>query len=213
MSFVYSHDSHTELAKFLTSERLTAYLIATKGDVGAAIRLYERNTRLSEHLYGVLQACEVAVRNSIHINLSAGLGRTDWYDSFKFGRREMLMIGDAKLNVQRFKSKVLPGQIVAELTMGFWIRLLAPEYEKSLWVKHLHKSFSHYRKPNRVLIFARLDEIRRLRNRVAHHEPIFKKDHLREYAKIIEAIRWICPSTAAWVDSSSSFPRYVKSLV
>lgn len=43
------------------------------------------------------------------------------------------------------------------------------------------------------------------RNRVAHHEPIFKKDQMREYAKILEAIRWICPYTAAWVDSSIDY--------
>jgi hypothetical protein len=212
MSFVYSQESQTELAKFLTSERLTAYLIATQGDTRSAIRLYERNTRLSEHLYGVLQACEVALRNSIHLNLSIGFSRTDWYDCIKFGHRELLMVGEAKLAVQKFKSRVTPGQIVAVLTMGFWNRLLSPEYEKALWVPYLHKAFPHYRKPDRVLIFARLEEIRRLRNRVAHHEPIFKKDQMREYAKILEAIRWICPATAAWVDSSSSFPRYVKSL-
>ena len=211
MSFIYSQESYTELTKFLTHERLTAYLIATRGDDRLAISLYERNTRMSEHLYGVLQACEVALRNSIHLNLSIGFGRTDWYDCIKFGHRELLMIGEAKLNVQKFKAKVTPGQIVAVLTMGFWNRLLAPEYEKSLWVPHLHKAFPHYRKPDRVLIFARLEDIRRLRNRVAHHEPIFKKDQMREYAKVLEAIGWICPSTAAWVDSISMFPRFVKS--
>lgn len=211
MSFTYSSESQIELAKFLTTERLTSYLIATKGDIPSAIRLYERNTRLSESLYGVLQGCEVAIRNSMHLVLTSGMGTPEWYNKMNFGHREALMIGDAKLNVARFRKKATPGQIVSELTMGFWVRLLAPEYEKSLWVPHLHKAFPRYRRPDRILIFARIDEIRRLRNRIAHHEPIFKKDQAREYAKIIEAIEWICPVTAAWVDSTSTFPRFIHS--
>jgi hypothetical protein len=211
MSFVYSVESQNDLAKLLTTERLTSYLIATKGDIGEAITLYEHNTKLSEYLYGVLQGFEVALRNSMHQVLVNGIRKPDWYDHFKLDRLEADMVRDASMKAQRFGKKNSPGQIVSELTLGFWVRLLAPQYEKTLWVPHLHKAFPHYRKPDRIIIFARIDEIRRVRNRVAHHEPIFKKDAIREYTKIIEAIGWICPVTAAWVDSCSSFPRYVHS--
>jgi hypothetical protein len=36
------------------------------------------------------------------------------------------------------------------------------------------------------------------RNRVAHHEPIFHKPLVKTHDEIIEAIRWMCKSTAAW---------------
>jgi hypothetical protein len=212
MSFVYSQEAHAQISELLTSERLTSYLIATKGNLPDAIRLYEKNTRLSEALYGVLQGCEVALRNSMNSALTTGIGKTDWYEHIKLNHREITMVGDAKMKLLRFGKKVIPGQIVSELTLGFWIRLMSPEYEKSLWVKHLHKAFPHYRKPDRVLIFARFEETRLLRNRIAHHEPIFRKDGAREYRKILDAIGWICPVTAAWIDSHNNLPRLVNSL-
>lgn len=212
MSFIYSKEAHAELTKLLTTDRMTSYLIETKGDIRLAIRLYEKNTRLSEAMYGVLQGCEIALRNSIHLNLTSAIGKQDWYDHIKFNQREILMVGAAKLNLLRFKKKVTPGQVISELTMGFWIRLMAPEYEKALWVKHLHKAFPYYRKPDRVIIFARFDEIRRLRNRIAHHEPIFKIDGQKEYGKVMEAVGWLCPVTSAWIDTHNNYPRLVNFL-
>lgn len=212
MSFTYSQEAHSELIKLLTSDRLTSYLIETKGNLPSAIRLYEKNTRLSEALYGVLQGCEVALRNSIHTTLAMGIGKADWYDHVGLGTREREMVDSAKENVKKFGKKVTPGRVVAELTMGFWIRLLSREYEKGLWVKHLYKAFPHYRKPDRFQIFARFDEIRKLRNRVAHHEPIFKRDGIIEYTRVMEAVGWMCPVTSAWIDTHNNFPRLINFL-
>lgn len=213
MSFTYTKEAHAELERFLTSERLTSYLVAAKGDLPTAIRIYEKNTRLSEALYGVLQGCEIALRNSIHEKLTNGFGRADWYD--KPGilrRREATTLAHMKMKAQLFGKTVKPGQIVAELMMGFWVRLLSPEYEKSLWVPHLYKAFPHYRRPDRLRIFSRYDEIRKLRNRVAHHEPIFRVDGMAEYRKIMESVGWVCPVTAAWIDSHNNYPRLVNFL-
>lgn len=212
MSFTYTQEAHASITTLLTADRLTSYLIATKGHLPLAIRLYEKNTRLSEALYGVLQGCEVALRNSMHITLCSGIGRTDWYDHVGLKYRESITIGEAKLKVQRMGKNVIPGQIISELTMGFWIRLLAPQYEKQLWVPHLHKAFPYYKKPSRVVIFGRFDAIRKLRNRVAHHEPIFNNDGMKDYKEIMEAVGWICPTTSAWIDTHNNFPRLINFL-
>lgn len=62
-------------------------------------------------------------------------------------------------------------------------------------------------------IATRLEGIRKLRNRIAHHEPILHYKLDSEYCKILETIGWICPVTAAWVGAASTFPeRYAAAL-
>jgi hypothetical protein len=63
-------------------------------DLWVAIRLYERNTKLSEALYGVVQGLEVLLRNSIHRKMTAHIGREDWYEhvSFLDSEREQIEI-------------------------------------------------------------------------------------------------------------------------
>ena len=43
----------------------------------------------------------------------------------------------------------------------------------------------------RAKIFHHLDEIRVLRNRISHHEPVWDRDMPAAHAKVIEAIEWM----------------------
>ncbi len=51
-----------------------------------------------------------------------------------------------------------------------------------------------------------MGSIRQFRNRIAHHEPILHYDLPASFAKIIETIRWICGSSANWMEATSCFP-------
>jgi hypothetical protein len=42
---------------------------------------------------------------------------------------------------------------------------------------------------------------RKLRNRIAHHEPIFSRDIHEDHARVNELIAWRCQYTAGWVSS------------
>lgn len=55
----------------------------------------------------------------------------------------------------------------------------------------------------RAQIFQPLDDLRRLRNRIAHHEPILNRNIAADYASILDLIRYISPTTAQWVDCQS----------
>jgi hypothetical protein len=44
-----------------------------------------------------------------------------------------------------------------------------------------------------------LDELTNLRNRIAHHEPIFRRDLEKDFESIINVTSWICPETSAWM--------------
>ena len=49
-----------------------------------------------------------------------------------------------------------------------------------------------------------LRTIRTLRNRIAHHEPIFARNPAADYAMVRELIEWRSPIAAAWVDQKQA---------
>jgi len=54
-------------------------------------------------------------------------------------------------------------------------------------------------------VFKELDQIRNLRNRIAHHEPILTMNLKQQYNSIIKVIDWICPITAICVHKNNNF--------
>ena len=209
--FEYTDRVLRNLAKGISAERLAPYYVQARKDLWVAIRLYERNTRLSEALYGVVQGLEILLRNAIHTKLTERLGREDWYEALQLVEAERNEIEKAKKAIGDRLSKATPGKVVAELNFGFWVRLFSGQYEKELWVKHLRLIFapSMQRKP----LHDRLMQIKTLRNRIAHHETLIRRDLPQDYADILEAIGWISPTTKAWVKSTNCFEtRYAERL-
>jgi hypothetical protein len=198
-TFSYSAAQLKQLELILSKERLSSYAKATPEET---IKNYERNTILSEAVYGLLQGVEIAVRNSIHNALSMGLFHSDWYGYISWQKPELDALDQARYKLVRRGKALVPGSVIAELPFGFWLQMVARRYEKVLWVPYVHKAF-----PNIVTdrngLFRRLDEIRELRNRIAHHERILHFNLPLEYTQAIEVIRWICPITAAWVDATN----------
>lgn len=194
------------LEQALSIERLATYVRRVGGDRRDAIRLYEHNTKISEALFGVIRGFEVALRNSIHDTLRNGFGADNWYDHLPFQllKEEKRSIRIAKLNIHRRHKPLTSGRVVAELTFGFWCGLTSKVYSAHLWVPHLHKAFPHKRL-GRKEACERLNELRLLRNRIAHHECILEANLPKQHADLIETLGWICPISAAWVSQYSSF--------
>jgi len=200
------------IERLLSKERLLTYVAHAVGDRTRAFRLYTHNLKLSSSLFETIGGLEVALRNSMHLTLAQGFGSESWYDRvpFRWLHHESASIQRAKDQIQSRKKRILPGRIVAELTFGFWCALSGRAYSNTLWIPRLHKAF-----PNRRLghgeAHRRLNEIRELRNRIAHHECILHLDLGNGYAQILETLNWICPITASWIESHSNFPSLWKS--
>lgn len=201
--FDYRIDIIENLEKAISSERLSTYLAATSNNKENAIKLYLWNTELSAAFYLPLQGLEVTLRNALHRELACKYETDKWYELVKLGSVQTAQIDKANKTVEKLHGKVSPPHMVAELSFGFWISLLNRKYHPTLWAKTLYKAFPNT-KPNRAKIVERLDHLRIFRNRIAHHESIFKRDLLKDYSSIIEAISWICPDTAKWIDSHNS---------
>jgi len=208
-AFDYSDKQLRILEKVMSTERLAPYYAKARGDQWVAIRLYERNTKLSEALYGVLQGLEVLLRNSIHQKLARNIGAEDWYDKAPFVASERDEIERAKRTIAHRFAPVTPGRVIAELNFGFWVRMFSGPYEKLFWVKHLHSIYAA--SMQRGVLHDRLTQIKTLRNRIAHHEALIKRDVQKDYRETLEAIGWISPTVRAWVESTNCFEaRYVE---
>ncbi|MFN7835772.1 MAG: hypothetical protein ACK5NY_08320 [Burkholderiaceae bacterium] len=111
------------------------------------------------------------------------------------------------------KGKALPpGKVIAELTFGFWLQLTDAKLEHKLWVPYLHKAFAPRKAPKRAVLNQKLEKLRQLRNRVAHHEPIFHLDLLEAHRRILEVSLLLCQATANVMDRASTVRREVMGL-
>lgn len=59
---------------------------------------------------------------------------------------------------------------------------------------------------DREMVFDRLQLVRELRNRVAHHEPIWDRDVGATHEILIEALGWMSPKMVAAVTALDPFP-------
>jgi len=207
VGFLFSRGGGLEQA--LSLERFGRYLDWAAGDRARAIELYTLNTRISESLYTPLQMLEVALRNRIHA-VMIEVRHENWFHDEGFllttSQAEQLAkaIEDAGDGGKR---EPTPGRIVAALTFGFWTAMFGKDYE-TLWQTTLHRigSRSDGKGLRRKHFSGPLTPIRRLRNRIAHHEPIIAEDLPNLYRKTIELTGWLCPAAAEWCEAHSRFP-------
>jgi len=202
----------TRLIRDLSPERLTTYLQMTDGDVVAGLRRYELNQQLSEALYVPLQNLEIGLRNGLHRAFSARHG-SSWFDGpFPFKPWQAIAVREAKAKRQRQSKPDGHGGIIAELHFGFWTTLFDPEFDHPIWHKGYLKQVFRHPPPdapglNRRMFSGPLNEIRKLRNRVFHHEPILKilKVHAT-HQSLCRILGMLSPDLLAWNQSNDRFP-------
>ena len=215
------------LESSLSPERLATYLAPAGADRERAMRLYTWNTAISAAFYGPLQGLEVALRNAMTRHLTAVYG-SSWYDNpaCGFDAGTLNRIAAAKDELRRDGYLIDPPHLVAVLSFGFWVALLgsggrsaglgAPKrnYEMTLWRPCLYRAFPHTRISRRQA-HRPLDFLRTLRNRIAHHEPVFTRHLWADYQSILTISGWIDPDTRDWIDHHSrvsdllTAPRYL----
>lgn len=175
---------------------------------------YFWNVALSEALYAGLAVLEVTLRSSIHAALTNREGTDMWFRTM-LEPRQLREYAPAMLTLrERHKGRQrTSGQVVAELTFGFWTTLLSQPYHQTLWAPN-HTSLVKDVFPNlppvpnnRHYVHQRYNELRKLRNRVFHHERIWERPRLAiEHREMIEAIAWVSPAVRDNVILIDHFP-------
>lgn len=194
----------------ISSPRISTYENATGGkkpDSLEALDLYAWNADVSGALLIPLHICEVAIRNAVAEAIEQVYGnRWAWSSGFErslpnptrgFSPKKDLI--NARLN-QRTIGKVIP-----ELKFAFWQSIFTSRHDQRFWTPYLENLFPNMDttlsiEDRRKLIYSELEQIRRLRNRIAHHEPIFTRNLADDYQKILSLVNYRCAVTAKWLD-------------
>lgn len=208
-------DFVSKLLTAFSSERIEAYRNRINGDENNDLFVhYAWNIALSESLYPSIQILEIVLRNSINRAMSQEFGRVDWYDAENIiTLRERDKVNKAKKSLAVMGKPIEAGRVVAELSFGFWTALMDRRYEQVLWRKLIKPCFPYMPRHLRTRknILGRFEKIRRLRNRIFHHEPIWFWENLENQHKdILEAISWIEPAARDFVTIIDRFPSVYK---
>ncbi len=51
-------------------------------------------------------------------------------------------------------------------------------------------------------LYSKLAEVRKLRNRIARHEPIFTRQLADDYRRVLSLVRYRCKVTEAWLNKN-----------
>lgn len=186
----------SDILQNISSERLNPYLSFTGQREVEALGLYSWNIAICESLYPSLNQFEVALRNSMHRAASQKFGRAEWLFS-QLHREEFEPMERTYRRLSSERQNAGVGDLIANLTLGFWLTLFRSRYEQTLWPELLEPIFPHCPRSQRTRrhVYARLEMIRRLRNRVFHHEPVWHLRDLEEqHQRILETIGWISPA-------------------
>jgi len=197
----------------LSAPRFATYLRAEHGDRIRALQLYCWNTEVSEAFYTLLQFCEVAVRNGAVQALETEIGE-NWHLNRGFAYTLPVLrngVGYQPAKDLRQCADRLPtaGKVVAELRFAFWQYLAVKGQDKRLWLPQFENVFPGYDrslgiKGARAKLHNDVAVIRKLRNRIAHHEPIFNRDLAADRDTIVRLVEWRRPSVATWLREGES---------
>ena len=205
----FDHRDLDELPAVLSAPRFATYLRAAGNDRAKALELYEWNLRISSAFLVPLQICEVATRNGVAEALAKVHGENwPWSNGFRrsLPRPKRSAHYDPARDLEATAAhRPTTGKVVADLKFAFWERLFTVGQDARLWEPHFRESFPAAPPDRtitelRILAYADVQSIRKFRNRIAHHEPIFSRALIADYRRIIDIIRWRSPTVAAWVE-------------
>ena len=232
----------------LSHARLSNYRsFFAAADEVQVLALYQWNDELSACLFRTISLVEVVLRNQFHKAFSLRHGvvgghlSKDWYHHVELAdiaKNKIKKITHSKQGQPRIPAPS-PDDVVSGLTFGFWPHLLDLTKDNlqqpidwgsillDVLPGHRQKQAKHWAKQkHRDALFARLDLCNELRNRIAHHEPIWKLGRLMAesrdrpnkplavaapapttpdealarlrllYDRVIELLRWLSPDLA-----------------
>lgn len=185
--------------------RLDTYGTGADTDFDKLLK-YAWNLKLCESLYVPLQNFEISLRNTIDVECQKGFKMRNWTSRSLFEQPEIDAINEAKESLDKNRKGVSHDGIIAELKFSFWTSLFRKVYEFKMFRPALSNVFKFAPKSLRLRhpIFIRLDEVRDLRNRVFHHEPVWRINIKHKHDTILEMLSWIDPkiySYTKWLDT------------
>jgi hypothetical protein len=200
--------TYAALRSGLSTARLAAYSLPTDRDSIDAVSRYQWDMAIAAAMLPAFQLVEVTFRNALFESgvtstrgplLSFGKAGC-WLDANPtlLMDREAAKVSDAIRLLGHDRKRHTSGHLVAQLDFGFWIQLCASPYEHGrtagpqLWPTATRRFPNCPRtRRNRADIQRAFSELRKFRNRIAHHHPIWDQQPLFWHHRAIELLSWM----------------------
>jgi len=176
----------------ISKPRLDSYRGYFRASLSEAIGLYMWNAEVASKLGVLVSFFEIALRNNIHKTMSSFYSRgsqtsSHWYDTI---REQLKPTTRDKIAAVRAKSRhASPDEIVSRVTFGFWPAILS-SLDRRYQAQLLSGIFPNHPlnaapqnwsvQTNRASALAYIYELNELRNRLAHHEPLWKFSAIKD---------------------------------
>lgn len=210
MSGKFSDNEKIAIPCALSVPRFGTYLTEAGQDLSKALELYQWNAQIAASFLVPLHLFEICIRNSVANAIESFYGANwPWAAAFAMSlpdphqpnfnpRRELVAVR------ARHFGTMATGKVIADVKFAFWVSMYTRRHEGRLWAQNIKQEFPHAPETLTVAeirqkIHTATDQIRILRNRIAHHEPIFPRDLSSDYKMIEEVIGFKCQHTLAWM--------------
>ena len=213
--------NYQKFARLYSYSRISRYLKASKGNKKKAQQMYYANARLAQAFQPLISFFEVILRNQLHYAIAKHFSDVQWLINQKNGFMSDTSLthivkktGKTKKNdflkkeVEKSEKTLLgkrrnvtAGRVIAELNLGFWNSLYETHHYALLQgvpCKIFRGLPTGY---GRKEINAIIQDIRIMRNRVSHNEPLcfdnkqFDMTYVKQmYVLISDFFTWINPN-------------------
>lgn len=200
------------------------FLTAAGGDRARAKRMYRANMRLLQAFQGLLFSFEICLRNQLHQALTQHFHSANWIVQEKTGFMSDSLLGQkfflrheveqAERKLRNLGKGISSDRLIAEQTLGFWTSFLEPRHFRLLRASPLNAFPHRPSSTSRAQVYKRLDDIRKFRNRISHHEPIcfnggnFDLSYAQSmHSCLIEVGKWIDPTFSTWLSQMAQVPK------
>ncbi len=204
---------YSDFEEAMSPERMRKYVQACSGDTKRAMTLYRYNLKLSQEMFTFVSCFEVALRNRIDKQMTAQFGG-DWlrdailpngalyYDHRVDKTRKII---EKAYNELMRSNAYSHSKLLSEMEFGVW-KYMFSNVVYALMGQILLRIFpnkpisSRQQQYDNSYIFQELDYINKLRNRIAHHEPIcFSRPTatidtsyaLNQYNRMMKLFQWM----------------------
>jgi hypothetical protein len=216
-------------------ERLKAYeMLVFPANKDLSIPIYQLVQMLSSHFFLPLQYLELCLRNKTYNTLvdfyrkrktSIGLPGSpeNWLAWMPQNPEIQKQVKNAQTKAARdIKGRtILPGDIISRLSFGTWIGILEEypdnKHDFFFWNYAAPVIFPEAPSRKKAQLIPCLNKINTIRNRLFHHEPLWKtskamansypinetiEDIEKSYLLILDVLNWISPSLYSYFLSS-----------
>lgn len=216
---------------------MSTYMIAANGDEDLALRLYLWNGRMAAAMFESLSVTEVIFRNAIDAALRQwnvsrpGAHPAEWTAGPASPLNSLIKSPLAKARSSAVKARahrpanhprknaaINHDDLVAQLTFGVYARLTptldtqANDYtaRQALWRESLQHTFNRRPSENVGALVGRVERLHRLRNRIAHAEPLLDVNYSGRVRDMVRLVDSINPLLTGWVAGSSRVTELIR---